>query len=160
MVYRGYRLRQKYSLCWFQRASSKSFQSNGYGRSPVTASSTTMTACEIQLSRVTAEFQLLRARYVKLRLSQVMGAHRMLSTCVEIRNRACGFAGYKCSKSAICTQHYLNILSKLATRPHDKEKGDRRCPAKPTLKPSLTVSHDITTVASDSAGKIGSGSSS
>ena len=64
---------------------------------------------------------------------------------VEIRNRACGFAGYKCSKSAICTQRYLNILSKLATRPHDKEKGDRRCPAQPTLKPSLTVSHDITT---------------
>ena len=106
MVCRGYGLRQKYSLCWFQRASSKSFQSNGYGRSPVTASSTT-TACEIQLSRVTAEFQLLRVRYVKLRLSQVTGAHRMLSTCVEIRNRACGFAGYKCSKSVICTQRYL-----------------------------------------------------
>ena len=44
---------------------------------------------------------------------------------MEIRNRACGFAGYKCSKSAICTQRYLNILSKLATRNHmTKNKSD------------------------------------
>ena len=122
MVYRGYRLRQKYSLCWFQRASSKSFQSNVYGRSPVTASSTTTTACEIQLSRVTAEFQLLRVRYVKLRLSQVTGAHRMLSTCVEIRNRACGFAGYKCSKSTAMYAMLLILLSKIATRNHMTKK--------------------------------------
>ena len=39
--------------------------------------------------RVTAEFQLLRVRYVKLRLSQVTGAHWMLSTCVEMLRRNC-----------------------------------------------------------------------
>ena len=138
MVYRGYRLRQKYSLCWFQRASSKSFQSNVYGRSPVTASSTTTTACEIQLSRVTAEFQLLRVRYVKLRLSQVTGAHRMLSTCVEIRNRACGFAGYKCSKSTATYVMLLKLLSKIATRNHMTK-------IKATM-PGNTVSDRLSTV--------------
>ena len=56
--------------------------------------------------------------------------------CVEIRNRACGFAGYKCLKSAICTQRYLNILSKLATRPHDK----KRRPAMPSKADSETES--------------------
>ena len=79
------RLQQKFSYCEFDDNS----------------------VCEIQLSRVTAEFQLLQVQYVKLWLSQVTGAHRMMSTCVEIRNRACGFAGYKCSKS---TTTYATLL--------------------------------------------------
>jgi hypothetical protein len=43
---------------------------------------------KIQLSRVTAEVQLLQVRNVKLRLSQVTGAHRMMSTCVGKREQS------------------------------------------------------------------------
>ena len=37
---------------------------------------------------------------------------------VEIRNRACGFAGYKCSKSMATYAMLLILLSKIATRNH------------------------------------------
>ena len=37
---------------------------------------------------------------------------------VEIRNRACGFAGYKCSKSTATYVMLLILLSKIATRNH------------------------------------------
>ena len=44
---------------------------------------------------------------------------------VEIRNRACGFAGYKCSKSTATYAMLLILLSKIATRNHmTKNKSD------------------------------------
>ena len=73
-------------------------------------------------TQVTAEFQLLQVQYAKLRLSQVTGAHKMMSTCVEIRNRACGFVGYKCSKSTttyatLLTVPFKSIRQSRVTRP-------------------------------------------
>ena len=115
-------LRQKYSLCWFQAAACYKFQlwchichglqaqkssycnrvsmSDGtvvtvYGRGTVTAGS----RCEVQLSQVT-------------------GAHRMMSTCVEKRWTEPVIVGYKCSKSTATYATLLILLSKVATRNH------------------------------------------
>ena len=61
----GYELRllQKYGLCWFQTMGFKFWWSDGYG--------------------LQAEVQLLPVQRVKVQLSQVPGAHRMMSTCVK-----------------------------------------------------------------------------
>ena len=135
MVYRGYRLQQKYSLCWFQRVSSKSFQSNGYSRSPVTASSTMWKYSYHGLWQRYSycRFKMWSYSYHKLREHTGWWA-----LVLGKENRACDCTVTSAQKARLHTRHYLYVISKLATVDRMTQKGDRQAQRHPAM-PSQTV---------------------